>query len=148
MSAASTTAPATTTTRTASPSPLPATLPEDSATPSCTDGQGACCTTSDLLDASPAEDLAAAFKALSDPTRVRLLAHIASAEHGTACACHLPEALGISQPTLSHHLSRLVASGLVAREQRGRWAHYSLVPEAVERLATFLADTSRQVATH
>ena len=62
MSAASTTAPATTTTRTASPSPLPATLPEDSATPSCTDGQGACCTTSDLLDASPAEDLAAAFK--------------------------------------------------------------------------------------
>ena len=94
-----------------------------------------------LLDVDRAEALASGFSALSDPTRVRLLAHIAAAADGTVCACHLPEALGISQPTLSHHLKKLTAAGLIVREQRGRWAHYTAVDEKVQSLSGFLQGT-------
>nr|WP_245581253.1 metalloregulator ArsR/SmtB family transcription factor [Propionicicella superfundia] len=90
------------------------------------------------MPAERAECLAETFKALSDPARVRLLAHIAAAEHGTACACHMPDALGISQPTLSHHMKKLVDAGLVTREQRGRWAHYTLAPEVLDVARDFL----------
>lgn len=103
----------------------------------------ACCVAgTHLLDARPAEALASVFKALADPTRVRLLDHIAAAPEGTACACHLPDALGISQPTLSHHLRKLVEAGLITREQRGRWAHYTVVPDAVASVRAFLAGLS------
>ncbi len=95
-----------------------------------------------LIETGQAARLAEIFKALSDPTRVRLLAHISSSEHGTTCACHLPEALGISQPTLSHHLKKLVDAGLVAREQRGRWAHYTAVAEVVEVARAFLGEST------
>ena len=67
----------------------------------------------DLISRDEATRVATLFKALSDPVRVQLLRHIAGAEHGTACACHLPGALGISQPTLSHHLRKLTDAGLV-----------------------------------
>ncbi|MDO5535174.1 MAG: metalloregulator ArsR/SmtB family transcription factor, partial [Propionibacteriaceae bacterium] len=80
-----------------------------------------------VMPADRAACLADVFKALADPTRVRLLDHIAAAPGGTACACHLPDSLGISQPTLSHHLKKLTEAGLVTREQRGRWAHYTAV---------------------
>jgi len=110
--------------------PTPADAPAD-----------ACCPPgSTLLPADEAEQLASLFKALSDPVRVRLLRHIATSEHGTACACHLPTTLGISQPTLSHHLKKLTEAGLVTREQRGRWAHYTVLPEAIAQLGAFLAD--------
>ncbi|MEA5154325.1 MAG: metalloregulator ArsR/SmtB family transcription factor [Raineyella sp.] len=89
-----------------------------------------------------AERLAEIFKALSDPTRVRLLAHICSSEHGTACACHLPETLGISQPTLSHHLKKLVEAGLITREQRGRWAHYTAVTDVLDVVQDFLGESA------
>lgn len=95
---------------------------------------------STLMPADRAACLAEIFKALSDPTRVRLLAHISSSEHGTACACHLPEILGISQPTLSHHLKKLVEAGLITREQRGRWAHYTAVPEVMDVARDFLGE--------
>lgn len=102
----------------------------------------ACCPPgSVLLPTDEAERLASLFKALSDPVRVRLLRHIVGSAHGTACACHLPTTLGISQPTLSHHLKKLTEAGLVTREQRGRWAHYTVRPEAIARLGAFLADT-------
>ncbi len=97
---------------------------------------------SPLMSADRATRLAEAFKALSDPTRVRLLAHVCASEHGTACACHLPELLGISQPTLSHHLKKLVEAGLVTREQRGRWAHYTAVAEALEVVRDFLGEST------
>lgn len=91
----------------------------------------ACC--EPLLDAalseSEADDLAAAFKVLADPARLRLLSLIASAEPGEVCACDLVEPLGKSQPTVSHHLSVLTDAGLVTREKRGRWAWYRAVPE-------------------
>lgn len=95
-----------------------------------------------LMDLERAADLAAVFKALSDPTRVRLLGYLGSVEGGTVCACHLPEDLGISQPTLSHHLKKLVSARLLTREQRGRWAHYTVVPDALETMRHFLGETT------
>lgn len=95
-----------------------------------------------LMDPAEAGRLAAVAKALSDPVRFRVYAHIASSRHSTVCACHLPDQLGISQPTLSHHLKKLVDIGLVDREYRGRWAHYSPRPEAVGALNRFLQQAS------
>lgn len=74
-----------------------------------------------------AEDLAGAFKVLADPARLRLLSIVASS--GEACVCELVEPVGRSQPTISHHLSVLTEAGLLAREKRGRWAWYRVVPE-------------------
>ena len=91
-----------------------------------------------LMPADRATCLADIFKALADPTRVRLLAHIAGSQDGTACACHLPDELGISQPTLSHHLKKLADAGLITREQRGRWAHYTAVPALLDVARDFL----------
>lgn len=87
-----------------------------------------------LMDATDADELALALKAVADPVRLRLLHHIAGAPDTTVCACHLPAALGITQSTLSHHLQRLVQAKLIAREQRGKWAHYSLNAPVVARL--------------
>lgn len=88
-----------------------------------------CC--APLLDATlseaAAEDLAAAFKVLADPARLRLLSMIAASDE--ACACDLVEPLGKSQPTVSHHLSVLTEAGLLSREKRGKWAWYRAVPE-------------------
>lgn len=95
----------------------------------------------DLISRDEATRVATLFKALSDPVRVQLLRHIAGAEHGTACACHLPGALGISQPTLSHHLRKLTDAGLVTREQRGRWAHYRVDAATMSRMEEFIAAT-------
>ncbi len=101
--------------------------------------QGICCAPGPHLgDAAEAEELATLLKVLADPVRIRLLHHIAGAAHGTACACHLPDALGISQPTLSHHLRRLTDAGLVTREQRGRWAHYTVRPGALAPVTALL----------
>ncbi|WP_109470970.1 ArsR/SmtB family transcription factor [Ornithinimicrobium cavernae] len=100
-----------------------------------------CCPGADceLMSREPAEDLAVVFKALADPTRVRLLHYLAESESGTTCACHLPGALGISQPTLSFHMRKLYDAGLVERDRRGRWVHYTIRPEALERVGSFLA---------
>ena len=81
------------------------------------------------LSEAEAEDLAAAFKVLADPARLRLLSMVATAGSGEACACELVEPLGRSQPTISHHLSVLTDAGLISREKRGRWAWYRVVPE-------------------
>lgn len=99
-----------------------------------------CCPGADceLMPKSQAEDLAEVLKALADPTRVRLLQYLAESESGTACACHLPDALGITQPTLSHHMRKLHDAGLVERERRGRWVHYTVQPEALGRVRAFL----------
>jgi ArsR family transcriptional regulator len=78
------------------------------------------------LDPTQAQELAAAFKVLADPVRLRLLSLVASAPDGEACACDLIGPLGRSQPTISHHLSLLTEAGLLVREQRGRWAYFRL----------------------
>lgn len=84
-----------------------------------------------LMPEADAAARAAVFKALGDPVRLRLLHYIAAAPGGTACARSLPDALGIAQPTMSHHLAKLVDAGLLHRERRGRWAHYSVVEDAL-----------------
>lgn len=94
-------------------------------------------------DADTARELARTFKALADPTRVQLLSIVAAHEGGEACVCDLTEPVGLAQPTVSHHLKNLVEAGLLAREQRGRWAYYSLVPGALDHLAHTLRDTVR-----
>lgn len=87
------------------------------------------------VDAEVAGDLARRLKALADPTRVQLLSIVAAHDGHEACVCDLTDPVGLSQPTVSHHLKILVDAGLLHREQRGRWAYYSLVPGAVPALA-------------
>src|SRR2546421_2283183 len=86
-----------------------------------------------LTDAE-AEATAAVFRALGDPARVRIVNVLATSGE-PVCVCHLIEPLGLSQPTVSHHLKRLTDAGLLDREQRGRWAYFSLRPEATEKLS-------------
>jgi ArsR family transcriptional regulator len=83
------------------------------------------------IGVAEAEALAAAFKLLADPIRLRILSLIASAPQGELCACDLPAAIGRSQPTVSHHLSLLTEAGLVRRDQRGKWAWFRVEPERV-----------------
>lgn len=97
----------------------------------------ACCSplTGGALDSAAAERLASVFKALGDPARVKLVSLIAASEGGEACICDLTGPLGLSQPTVSHHMRMLVDVGLVSREQRGKWAYYRVVSEALDRIA-------------
>lgn len=115
-------------------------MPRTVAAPSLADDLRACCApvTSGALDRAQAERLADAFKALGDPTRVRLLSLIAASDRGEACICDLTDPVGLSQPTVSHHMKQLVDAGLLTREQRGRWAYYALVPEALAGLGAAL----------
>lgn len=90
------------------------------------------------LDADGAAGLATVLKAIADPARLRLLSLIGSRADGEACACDLTEPLGLSQPTVSHHLKTLVDAGLLTREKRGVWAYYTLVPGALDDVARVL----------
>jgi ArsR family transcriptional regulator len=97
--------------------------------------------TGSALDEVTAVRLARVFKALGDPTRLRLLSLIAAHADGEACICDLTEPVGLSQPTVSHHMKQLSEAGLVTREQRGRWAYYRVVDSALRELAgTLTAD--------
>lgn len=78
-----------------------------------------------------AEATAAVFRALGDPARVKLLSIVASSPTGEACVCQLTEPLGLSQPTVSHHLKVLVEAGLLRREKRGTWAWFRLERDAM-----------------
>ena len=91
------------------------------------------------LSQAEAEQLAAAFKVVADPARLRLLSLIAGQPGGEACVCNLVEPLGLSQPTVSHHLKVLYEAGLVERERRGIWIYYRLVPERLQLLRDSLA---------
>lgn len=106
---------------------------------------GACCAplVREAADPETAAELAHVFKALGDPTRVRLLSVIAAHDGGEACVCDLTEPVGLSQPTVSHHLKLLVDAGLLTREQRGKWAYYSVVPGALNRLGVLLTEAAR-----
>jgi ArsR family transcriptional regulator len=85
-----------------------------------------------LLPQAERAALAAKFKALGDPTRIAIVNQLAAS--GECCVCNL-EPLGLSQPTISHHLKLLREAGLVESTRRGTWAYYRLVPGAVEALA-------------
>ena len=85
------------------------------------------------LKAKEFEDLSSRFKALADPTRLAIVNRLAS--RGDTCVCEF-NSLGLSQPTISHHLRVLREAGLIeVSHKRGTWVYYRLVPEAVEALA-------------
>ena len=90
------------------------------------------------LTADDAAPLAAAFKVLGDPARLRLLSLIAAHAGGEACNCDLIEPLGLSQPTVSHHLKVLHDAGFLDRERRGQWVYYRIRPDRLAALRTAL----------
>jgi ArsR family transcriptional regulator len=107
----------------------------------------ACCTplAGEVLDAAAAEQLAAVLKVLAEPTRLRLLSLIAANQDSEECICNLTDVVGVSQPTVSHHMKLLVDAGLLEREQRGKWAYYRLVPGALDALAGLLTKVAQPV---
>jgi ArsR family transcriptional regulator len=104
-----------------------------------------CCTpvVREVIRPDEAAILAAGFKALSDPARLRLISLVAAHADQEACVCDLTEPVGLSQPTVSHHLKLLVESGILSREQRGKWAYYKLQPATLNALAGLIASPSR-----
>lgn len=90
------------------------------------------------LGAGDAETLATALQALADPARLRLLSLIASRPDSEACGCDLTAAVGLSQPTVSHHLKVLHEAGLLDRERRGRWVYFKVRPEPLASLRSVL----------
>lgn len=90
------------------------------------------------MSAEDAVSLAAKFRAIGDPTRLRLLSLVAAGEGVGACVCDLTEPVALSQPTVSHHLKVLVDAGMLTRSKRGTWSFYSLVPGALDDLADLL----------
>jgi ArsR family transcriptional regulator len=110
-------------------------------------GNGSCCAP---LAAAPLEEaeavlLAARLKAVADPARLRLISLVLASPEGEACVCDLTEPVGLSQPTVSHHMKVLADAGLVHREKRGRWAYYRAEPTALEALARVLLPTPEPV---
>jgi len=103
-----------------------------------TDARPACCsslTTDAAMTPDEAEATAQVLKAVADPTRLRLLSLIRSSKDQEACVCDLTPAVGLSQPTVSHHLRVLTEAGLLRRERRGTWAWFSIVPSRLDDLA-------------
>jgi ArsR family transcriptional regulator, arsenate/arsenite/antimonite-responsive transcriptional repressor len=91
------------------------------------------------LGKADAEQLAGAFKAIADPARLRLLSFVAAQPSGEACVCYLMKPLGLTQPTVSHHLKVLYDAGLLERERRGTWVYYRIVAERLAALRDALA---------
>jgi ArsR family transcriptional regulator, arsenate/arsenite/antimonite-responsive transcriptional repressor len=96
----------------------------------------ACCAplAAEVLSESAAAATASLFKALADPHRVRIVNLLATSAK-PLCVCEFTGPLGLAQPTVSHHLKKLVTAGLLDRQQRGTWAYYSLNRDALSRLA-------------
>src|SRR5712691_11191033 len=98
------------------------------------------------LSGDEASQLASALRVLADPARLRIVSLIAARPDGEACVCHLTEPLGLSQPTVSHHLKVLHEAGLLERDQRGRWVHYRILPERLAVLRDAFAPGTAQQA--
>ena len=90
------------------------------------------------IDASTANSLAPALKALGDPVRLQLMSMIASAPSGEICVCELTPAFDLSGPTISHHLKTLREAGLVSAERRASWVYYRARPGIMRQLAALL----------
>lgn len=92
----------------------------------------------ETITSERAENLAHSLKAISDPARLRLISMVAAHENAEACVCDLTELVGLSQATVSHHVKILVDAGIFARDKRGTWAYYRLVPGALDSIAHLL----------
>ncbi len=86
-----------------------------------------------------AASVALLFRVLGEPARLQLLSLIAAQPSGEVCACELVEALGLSQPTVSHHLKVMYEAGLLVKERRGTWIYYRIVREKLASLRAVLA---------
>jgi ArsR family transcriptional regulator len=86
------------------------------------------------LSAQAAADLASLFRVLGEPMRLQMLSAIAAQPNREVCACELSEPLGLSQPTVSHHLKILFEAGLLEKERRGTWIYYRIVPQRLAEL--------------
>jgi ArsR family transcriptional regulator len=97
----------------------------------------ACCTplVRSQLDEEAAVELERLFQALADRHRLKVVNMLAQAEGEAKCVCEFQEALGLKQSTVSYHLKQLIDAGVIAREQRGRFAFYSLQPGVLDRIA-------------
>jgi ArsR family transcriptional regulator, arsenate/arsenite/antimonite-responsive transcriptional repressor len=95
------------------------------------------------LDANAAHQLAAVLKVIAEPTRLRLLSLVAAEDSREACICDLTDEVGLSQPTVSHHMKLLVEAGLLTREQRSKRAYYRVVPGALDALGGLVATVAR-----
>jgi DNA-binding transcriptional ArsR family regulator len=91
--------------------------------------------------------LAAMFKALGDPVRLRLLSLIASHPGGQACVCEISSSFDVSQPTISHHLKMLRSAGLLDCERRGTWVYYWVIPAVLQQLSSVLNVNGRVIET-
>ena len=98
-----------------------------------------CCAPLDtpLLSDEETDATAELFRALGDPARVRIM-NVLATNDGPVCVCNLIEPLGLSQPTVSHHLKVLTDAGLITRDKRGVWAYFALVPGALEQVTSHL----------
>ncbi|MGQ0668426.1 MAG: ArsR/SmtB family transcription factor [Actinomycetota bacterium] len=96
-----------------------------------------CCAPLAATEMTPdeAEATSTLFKALGDPHRVLIMNVLANSD-APVCVCDITPELGLAQPTVSFHLKKLVAAGLLQREQRGVWAYYSVNRASLERLAS------------
>ncbi|MFE1951925.1 ArsR/SmtB family transcription factor [Streptomyces sp. NPDC059524] len=94
------------------------------------------------LSAEEAERTAKMFKALGDPVRLRLFSLVASHEGGEACVCDISD-VGVSQPTVSHHLKKLKDAGLLTSERRGTWVYYRVEPSVLAAMGQLLTTAAR-----
>lgn len=101
----------------------------------------ACCAplTREPISTDNAARLAHSLKALADPARLRILSIVAAHDDSEACVCDLTEPLGLSQPTVSHHLKVLSEAGYLTRSKRGTWAYYRLVPGSLDSVSGLLS---------
>jgi len=114
---------------------LPLTVTSSAA---CCIGDACAPITREPVTVDGARDLAGVLKALADPVRLRLVSMIAAHEGGEACVCDLTEPLGLTQPTVSHHLKVLTDAGFLTRSKRGTWAYYAIVPGSLDAVAATL----------
>lgn len=99
-----------------------------------------CCTPlhDGAIDESRAHAMAPVLAALADPVRLRMVSMMLAAPEGTACGCDMEDPLGLSQPTISHHLKVLREAGVIEGEKRGRWVYYRVVPDRLYEIAESL----------
>jgi ArsR family transcriptional regulator len=98
------------------------------------------------LGRQEAERLASALRVMADPARLRLVSLIAAQPGGQACQCDLTDAIGLSQPTVSHHLRVLHEAGVLDREQRGRWAYYRIRSDPLVQMARAISPGTRRAS--
>jgi ArsR family transcriptional regulator len=113
-------------------------LPLTASSAACCIGDACAPITRASISEAGAGELALVLKALADPARLRLVSMIAAHEGAEACVCDLTAPLGLSQPTVSHHLKVLTEAGFLTRSKRGTWAYYAIVPGSLDAVAKTL----------